>query len=349
MKSKITLLCAAAAVVALATSTAARAEGYLPEGGYLLPQISSFSADKNAKDLGNGLGFGLRYGMPIWGDFDLQFGINHATAKSGGDKVQQTLFGADALYLFSRDELRPFVSLGLGLKRDSAQIGGGAKTNGNAPFLSAGAGVQWMFSEELALQADYRRVQGKNKAFEGTGNTGNNYFNLGLMWSFDKPAAAAPVVAEPVKPVYVPPPAPVVAPEPAPAPVVEPAPAPQRITLAASSLFAINSATISTAVSELDALATALKANPQVSSVVITGHTDQLGKEAVNRRLSQERAEAVKTYLVGKGVDANRLVAKGMASSQLVTNCKLPTRAEMIKCGTANRRVVIEPITVTKP
>jgi OOP family OmpA-OmpF porin len=375
MKSKFTLICAAAAALSMAASSAVHAErylpdGYLPAGGYLLPQVSVLGADKNTSGIGKGTGFGLRYGMPVWNNVDVQLGFSHASASKDGDKVKETQFGADALYLFSRDEVRPFVSAGLGFKQDSAQIDGAAKTSGSSPFWSVGAGVQWMFSNDLGLQADYRRVEGKNKAFPGTKTSGSNDFNLGLIWAFGKASqAAAPVAAvAPVPaqapapfptlfaqaPAPAPAPAPVAAPAPAPAPTLAPAAsavaaAPKRITLAASSLFALNSARIASPVAELDSLATALKSNPQITSVVITGHTDQLGKDAVNRRLSQERAEAVKAYLVGKGVQANRLSAKGVASSQVLTDCKLPTRAEMIKCGAKNRRVEIDPITVAKP
>lgn len=86
--------------------------------------------------------------------------------------------------------------------------------------------------------------------------------------------------------------------------------------------------------------------NPQIGNVAISGHTDQLGSDDFNRGLSQRRADAVKTYLVKKGVDAGRLTAQGMGSGKLVTDCKETTRAAMIKCGTPNHRVEIEPITV---
>lgn len=353
MKSKNTLICAALATLGMAAATAAHAndylpDGWLPTGGYLVPELSTSVSDKNETGLRKASGVGLRYGMQLTEDFDLQFGFNHTTRSSNGNKLQQTLFSAEGLYMFSRSDIRPFLSAGLGIKRDAGQVGAAAKTSGMSPYISVGGGLQWMFSEEFGLQADLRHVAGKNKGAPSA--KGSNVLNLGLLWSFDQPAPApvpAPAPAPAPEPVYTPPPAPVAAPAPAPEPA--PAPAPQRMTLSASSLFELNSARIASSVTELDDLATALKSNPQISSVVITGHTDQLGKDAVNRRLSQERADAVKAYLVGKGIEANRLVAKGVASSQVLTDCKLPTRAEMIKCGTQNRRVEIEPITVSKP
>lgn len=350
MTRRTTILCAALAAVGMITTSAARAEGLMPSGGYLLPQVSVYDPDDDYGVKGRGTGFGLRYGMPLWEDFDLQVGIGHATRSEAGSKVQQTLFSADALYLFSRSDLRPFVSIGLGAERD--KLTGVRTITGTSPYLSAGVGLQWMFTPSLGLQADYRRVEGfmRNKTGWGFKRSSNNYFNVGLLWTFggepESAPAPRPMAAAAPAPVYLPPPMPVAPPPPPPPPA--PPPAPQRMTLAASSLFELNSARIASPVTELDNLATALRANPQIASVVITGHTDQLGSDAVNRRLSQQRADAVKAYLVGKGVAASRLSARGVGSSQVVTDCQLPTRAEMIKCGTQNRRVEIEPITVAR-
>ena len=350
MTRRTTILCAALAAMGMITATAARAEGIVPTSGYLLPQLSVFDADNDFDVAGKGPGLGLRYGMPLSEDFDLQLGISHARRSAEGKKYEQTLFSADALYLFSRSDVRPFVSLGIGAERDKRSLLT-STTTGTSPYLSAGIGLQWMFADNIGLQADYRRVEGflRDKTAWGFKRASNNYFNVGLLWTFGGEPAPAPrpvAAAAPPAPVYIPPPTPVAPPPPPPPPAAPPAP--QRMTLAASSLFDLNSARILPPVAELDDLAAALQANPQVASVVITGHTDQLGTDAVNRRLSQQRADAVKAYLVGKGVAANRMTARGVGSSQVVTDCKLPTRPEMIKCGTQNRRVEIEPITVSK-
>ena len=60
----------------------------------------------------------------------------------------------------------------------------------------------------------------------------------------------------------------------------------------------------------LDQVAHSLIDNPDVN-VEVGGHTDALGSEAANLRLSQARADAVREYLIGKGVDAGRITAMG--------------------------------------
>jgi OmpA-OmpF porin, OOP family len=64
---------------------------------------------------------------------------------------------------------------------------------------------------------------------------------------------------------------------------------------------------------QLDALAEGIRMVPDLQAVVIEGHTDALGGEAYNDKLSQRRAQAVKRYLVAMhGIDAARLRAVGL-------------------------------------
>lgn len=68
----------------------------------------------------------------------------------------------------------------------------------------------------------------------------------------------------------------------------------------------------------LDEIAETLAANPDLTLVEVAGHTDSDGKEQSNLVLSQARAEAVRTYLINKGIDESRLVAKGYGEAQPV-------------------------------
>ncbi|MFM7105607.1 MAG: OmpA family protein, partial [Flavobacteriales bacterium] len=65
---------------------------------------------------------------------------------------------------------------------------------------------------------------------------------------------------------------------------------------------------------ELDKLVGLLKDNPE-KTIEIGGHTDDVGSDANNLSLSQQRSESVVAYLVNKGIDASRLTAKGYGES----------------------------------
>jgi OOP family OmpA-OmpF porin len=87
----------------------------------------------------------------------------------------------------------------------------------------------------------------------------------------------------------------------------------------------------------LDGVVAVLKRNPTLR-VEIQGHTDNIGSEASNRKLSENRARAVMEYLVKKGVEAERLSAAGYGSSRpIASNDTLEGRAR-------NRRVELTPV-----
>lgn len=70
----------------------------------------------------------------------------------------------------------------------------------------------------------------------------------------------------------------------------------------------------------LDQVAQTLAANPQVKGVRVEGHTDSRGRKAANLRLSQRRAEAVRDYMIGKGIAAGRLIAVGYGPEKPIAN-----------------------------
>ena len=72
---------------------------------------------------------------------------------------------------------------------------------------------------------------------------------------------------------------------------------------------------------ELDKVVQLLNENPTIK-IQIAGHTDNIGTAADNLKLSENRAKAVITYLVGKGVDAKRLTSKGYGATQPVADNK---------------------------
>jgi OOP family OmpA-OmpF porin len=151
---------------------------------------------------------------------------------------------------------------------------------------------------------------------------------------------ASPPPAE-SKPVAPPPPPP---PPPAPAPK----PRMEKITLQGTELFALNKAELRAPQAKLDEIAGVLAQNPSIKRVVVAGHTDRLGTDKTNKALSLRRAEAVKTYLVGKGVAANRIETVGKGSAEPVKACTVKDRKALVACLEPNRRVEIEPVTIER-
>lgn len=126
--------------------------------------------------------------------------------------------------------------------------------------------------------------------------------------------------------------------KPAPAPAPAPAPQPQvsKVTLEADAYFDFDKATLKPAGktridSEIQKLG-----DVNLNSVIAIGHTDSIGTDAYNQKLSERRAQAVKDYMVSKGVPADKISIKGMGESQPIADNKT-------KDGRAkNRRVEIE-------
>ena len=148
-------------------------------------------------------------------------------------------------------------------------------------------------------------------------------------------AIAAPKAAAPA-------PAPAAAaPAPAAAAPAAPAPAPAaatKVTYAADTFFDFDKSVLKAdGKAKLDDLAGKVKAiNLEV--IIAVGHTDSVGADAYNQKLSVKRADAVKAYLVTKGIEKNRVYTEGKGEKQPVADNK--TDAGRSK----NRRVEIEVV-----
>jgi outer membrane protein OmpA-like peptidoglycan-associated protein len=96
----------------------------------------------------------------------------------------------------------------------------------------------------------------------------------------------------------------------------------------------------------LDTVAIVLNQNPQITRIRVEGHTDDVGRDEKNLKLSKERAASVKTYLEGKEVDPARLDSEGYGETkplcadtpELLKN-KRKNKAEIAECRATNRRV----------
>ena len=158
----------------------------------------------------------------------------------------------------------------------------------------------------------------------------------------DCDGALKPVVAPapaPAAPAPAPEPAPVApAPAPAPAAPIAPVPSSEKVTYAADAFFDFNKADLKQeAKTKLDDLVSKTK-EINLEVIIAVGHTDSIGGDAYNDKLSVKRAESIKTYLTGKGVEANRVYTEGKGKKQPVADNKTAEgRAK-------NRRVEIEVV-----
>jgi OOP family OmpA-OmpF porin len=110
--------------------------------------------------------------------------------------------------------------------------------------------------------------------------------------------------------------------EPTPPPAPAPAPAPVTETVVLKGVnFCFDCDTLSSEARQiLDANAMALINQRANATFEVAGHTDSIGSDAYNLRLSQRRADSVRSYLVQQGVDANRMSAVGYGESQPVAD-----------------------------
>lgn len=140
---------------------------------------------------------------------------------------------------------------------------------------------------------------------------------------------------------------PIAAPMPKPAEAPQPAPKCNfGAALAADTTFAFGKSELTPAArNQLDALVKNANGRcGKVSAVRVVGHTDSIGSDKANQKLSELRAAAVKSYLQGKGMKPASFEAVGMGESQplgKVSCAKNLPKAKMVECLAPNRRVVI--------
>ncbi len=302
----------------------------------------------NDLDAGGAVGPYITIGKELSQSWDLQgrFGYAEADESNSGStsgEYKSTALELDALYMFSRDKFRPFLLAGLGVTKNDLDYD--PRDEDKTSWLaSVGLGAQYLINDSFGLQADLRHQISRAKVLNdaatdsSTETIGNNILSLGGFVRFGAPA---PVVAE-------------AAPEPAPMPIVEPAPEPEPvakvcektkrvITVDAEKLFAFDKAEFSGNSKEsLDSAAAEILSHPDVTLVLVTGHTDRLGSYEYNQKLSEARAKTVGDYLASKGVDPSKIVTTGRGEAVPVFACEgIKNRKALIECLAPNRRVEI--------
>ena len=307
--------------------------------------VTSFTED--TRDVGGKLFVGKQLNKYIAIEasyFDLGKFNYRATTTGNGVLASETEYRGGALDLVGQLPLTQRFSVlgraGLHYTKATTSFTGNrlnALDNPNPPNegrrnAKVGVGIEYKLTEALALRGEVERLRVNDAA----GNRGDiDFGTVSLVYKFGRPTAAAyvaPVAAAPVA-------APMEAPQAAPvAPAPAPTPASEKVSFAAEALFDFDKAVVKAeGKAALDELMTKLQGmNTEV--MIAVGHTDSVGSNAYNDKLSLRRSDAVKAYLVSKGLDPARLYTEGKGETQpLADNTTEEGRAK-------NRRVTIEVV-----
>ncbi len=226
----------------------------------------------------------------------------------------------------------PYAKLGA----VSTRATGGGLTGTSNMKTHAGLGVEYKFAPHWSLAGEYTTSSG---GLNGRKLTNNN-LTVGVNYYFNDPkvataavvAAAAPMVNE--------------------APVAAPAPmaAPAEVSQTWKTLLEEKPVTLKGTNFEFDSAKLTGGADSQLNEVAdfastyqdakldVSGHTDSIGTDAYNQKLSERRANSVKAYLVKKGVAADRITTEGYGESK-------PVASNKTKAGRAeNRRVEVRSV-----
>lgn len=323
---------------------------------YLTPQIGGISVDNDRPLQDKDWLYGLAVGKVVNQGLNAEFNLNGAQIGGGPGRTDLSLYGGtiDLLGVFNRGGVvQPFLSGGIGVAQNDRP----KSIGGDATDFAAQAGVgmfikAWESSDgsstfslrpELKARWDDAGAEGHLRDYLGL---------LGFQFSFGSP---------PPKPVETPPPAPEPPPPPPPPPPpigdqdkdgvldnVDKCPdTPPGVAVDAYGCTRKGSITLEGVTFEynsaklkpesrnvLDTVAADLKKYPRLK-IELQGHTDSAGPDAYNLKLSQQRADSVRNYLVDQGVPESRLTAKGYGESQPIADNKTDDGRAL------NRRVVM--------
>jgi len=223
-----------------------------------------------------------------------------------------------------------------------------------------GLGLSYNLNKLISLRGEFERY----RINDGLGNKGDvNVAILSLVFPFGHTPEAEPKVIEHVQYEVTPivvvvsedpkPPQDRIIYEELPAPLVV-APMPEHLHVSFNSdvLFGFDRAILSTSgKTELDKFGSELN-SIVYDHVTVVGHTDRIGSDSYNERLSKQRADSVKTYFVSRGIiPENKIEAEGRGSSEPITDsgaCKgLHSSVDAIVCLAQDRRVEVDVVGIT--
>ena len=214
--------------------------------------------------------------------------------------------------------------------------------------------VAAMFSAGAAAQAN---PNNSGYVLSATGTPQNNVVrnsnfgdpkigNLCYRTGYWAPSMAIIECDPDLMPKPAPPPPPAVVPPAPPPPPPPPPPQVQKIRLASKALFDFDKAVLKPeGKAAIDSeIISKLSGVQKLELVLVTGHTDPIGTQAYNQKLSERRADAVRDYLVSKGIAKDKIETLGMGKTQPVPGvvCKQKNMKELIACYAPDRRVEVE-------
>jgi len=223
---------------------------------------------------------------------------------AGGHKdIKGSLTSLDATYHFGQPGvgLRPYVSAGAAHQSIGQANRGGRD---HSTFANVGTGVKYYFTENFFAKA------GVDGMYNIDANEGEWMAGVGVGLNFGGGAQQQVAQVEPT-------------PEPAPAPIVdnEPEPEPELVRVELDVKFDFDKAKVrEESYSDIKNLADFMQQYPQTSTTV-EGHTDSVGTDQYNQRLSERRAQAVRDVLVNQyGVSGQRVDSVGYGETRPVAD-----------------------------
>ena len=301
-------------VAATSLNVLAQGQGAVEVEGFVKKQYFD-----SARDFANdGNLFGGSVGYFLTDDVELRLGYDevHNARAEDGRNIKGSNTALDALYHFNApgDSLRPYVSAGFS-DQSIGQNGAGGR-NGST-FANLGGGAKLYFTENFyaraGVEAQYNIDQGDTEWAPSIG--------IGLNFGGGSKPAPAPV-------------------EPVAEPVAEVAPTPEPVETVRVELdvkFDFDKSKVKEeSYSDIQNLADFMNQYPQTTTTV-EGHTDSVGTDSYNQKLSERRATAVREVLVNQyGVGGERVSSVGYGESR-------PVADNATEAGRAiNRRVEAE-------
>ncbi len=290
-----------------ATSLSALAQG---QGAVEVEAFGKHYFTDSSRDIKNGelYGAGVSYFLTDDVSLGLSYGEYHDITSEdrvqdgSHKKIKGSLTSLDAAYHFGNPGvgLRPYVSAGVAHQSIGQADRGGRD---RSTFANVGTGLKYYFTENFFAKASVDGMYNID-ADEGEWMAG---VGVGLNFGGGARQVAA------VEPT----------PEPAPAPIVdnEPEPAPEVVRVELDVKFDFDKSRVrEESYSDIKNLADFMQQYPQTTTTV-EGHTDSVGTDQYNQRLSERRAEAVRNVLVNEyGVQGNRVNSVGYGESRPVAD-----------------------------